>query len=162
MLQGCVSVCYSASVKLPGSHIPPSVQSTAGTKQTLSEDCNPTFRRFLALGNRIAHSTEEGEGWSRKKKERRKRSPIACSSALLFWLASQLTDINVSCVTGYFYCTLFLLQSHLALLFSIPWLSQLPVHHRTPFPKEHYIKGNQKQSFRTLNWQMMMLCSIPP
>lgn len=79
-------MCYSASVKLPGAHIPPSVQGMTGTKQTLSEHCNPTFRRFLALGNRIAHSTAGGGGVKEGKK--RKQSPethcfLKCSLTLI-------------------------------------------------------------------------------
>lgn len=38
-------------------------QATWGTKQTLSEHCNPAFPRFLALGNRLTHRAKrEREG----------------------------------------------------------------------------------------------------
>ncbi len=96
LLQVCVCVCVCACltvcwdcvqgllcsaltlVKLPGSHIPPSVQVTAGTKQTLSDHCNPTFRRFLALGNRIACSKAEtrGEGTGGRGGEQGKRARL--------------------------------------------------------------------------------------
>lgn len=82
----CLAVCWDCVqgllctaltlVKLPGSHIPPSVQDTAGTKQTLSDHCNPTFRRFLALGNCIACSKAEtqGEGIGGRGGEQGKRA----------------------------------------------------------------------------------------
>ncbi len=89
----CVCVCVLNSVlrlctgsalqctdsgETPGSHIPPSVQVTAGTKQTLSDHCNPTFRRFLALGNHIACSKAEtqGEGIGGRGGEQGKRARL--------------------------------------------------------------------------------------
>lgn len=49
-------------------------QVTWGTKQTLSEHCNPAFPRFLALGNRLTHSAKrERGGGGRQEEDRRKR-----------------------------------------------------------------------------------------
>ena len=42
-------------------------QVTWGTKQTLSEHCNPAFPRFLALGNGLTHRAKRERGREREK-----------------------------------------------------------------------------------------------
>lgn len=43
-------------------------QVTWGTKQTLSEHCNPAFPRFLALGNWLTHSAERERECERERR----------------------------------------------------------------------------------------------
>lgn len=68
----CVCVCV----------LPFLTQVSWGTKQTLSEHCNPAFHRFLALGNRLTYRVTMEGGRKRggeRERVRESTSTLVCS-----------------------------------------------------------------------------------